>query len=455
MVFAKTKMCKFHILGMCAQGDQCRFAHNKSELSAPPDLSCTKLCKKLLSTGSCEDPTCRYAHNREQLRQWPSTNEPTQNTVEAAPMRQMQQEHGSADHQAFNQLQSQYDYLTWQSSMMQLMSDQIQAGLPRGMQMRVLAPCQFEFAPMSTQANAGACHMMTGAVSQETQVPEDPFVPAWGSMHQQEKKKYNNRGAQVIAPEDKKDNCVTMPAKQSNPVSQARVTSCSNGAEERVVIKNTFLDIEESRAPKSGLTRPGTWAGALCALAAESQVTADRDEDPHETLTCSDVVPPVPATLTAKGLGCVPEEKHTFLRQMSRAESCDASTEATVVEKRMLGCHVEASGLSSSSSMSSNLSLLGEASYGGPVPAKGNDHLSIQQNPATSADFDVEPGADSFERGDSPKQSVELDPASASNLFCAGGLVIKNTFLDYDAHETKVGLRSVRTCAGRLDAMDS
>jgi len=67
-VFGKTKLCKFHILGMCMKGTTCGFAHNSEEMRAPPDLSCTKFCKSLINTGACNDPQCKYAHNQEELR---------------------------------------------------------------------------------------------------------------------------------------------------------------------------------------------------------------------------------------------------------------------------------------------------------------------------------------------------------------------------------------------------
>eukprot|EP00441_Pelagodinium_beii_P042064 CAMPEP_0197637630 /NCGR_PEP_ID=MMETSP1338-20131121/12795_1 /TAXON_ID=43686 ORGANISM="Pelagodinium beii, Strain RCC1491" /NCGR_SAMPLE_ID=MMETSP1338 /ASSEMBLY_ACC=CAM_ASM_000754 /LENGTH=579 /DNA_ID=CAMNT_0043210069 /DNA_START=72 /DNA_END=1808 /DNA_ORIENTATION=- len=72
VIFSKTKMCKFHILGACSKGAGCKFAHQKYELQSLPDLACTKLCKTLISTGSCEDPDCRYAHNRDQLKEMPN-----------------------------------------------------------------------------------------------------------------------------------------------------------------------------------------------------------------------------------------------------------------------------------------------------------------------------------------------------------------------------------------------
>eukprot|EP00435_Cladocopium_sp_Y103_P018073 s735_g4.t1 len=76
VIFSKTKMCKFHILGACTKGAACKFAHQKEELQELPDLACTKLCKMLISTGSCDDPDCRYAHNRSELKEIPGLPSP-------------------------------------------------------------------------------------------------------------------------------------------------------------------------------------------------------------------------------------------------------------------------------------------------------------------------------------------------------------------------------------------
>ncbi|CAK9040917.1 unnamed protein product [Durusdinium trenchii] len=76
VIFSKTKMCKFHILGACTKGVSCKFAHQKEELQELPDLACTKLCKMLISTGSCDDPNCRYAHNRTELKEIPGLPSP-------------------------------------------------------------------------------------------------------------------------------------------------------------------------------------------------------------------------------------------------------------------------------------------------------------------------------------------------------------------------------------------
>lgn len=71
-VFGKTKLCKFHILGVCSKGAECNFAHEAVELNQLPDLAKTKVCKALINTGHCDDPECRYAHNKEELRETPS-----------------------------------------------------------------------------------------------------------------------------------------------------------------------------------------------------------------------------------------------------------------------------------------------------------------------------------------------------------------------------------------------
>lgn len=88
-VFQKTKMCKFHIMGVCTQGNSCRFAHEREQLQSLPDLSCTKLCKTLIATGVCNNPDCCYAHNREELRAMPDElRRGTLDSVGGAPSHQ-------------------------------------------------------------------------------------------------------------------------------------------------------------------------------------------------------------------------------------------------------------------------------------------------------------------------------------------------------------------------------
>mmetsp|Transcript_53844 Transcript_53844/g.125232 ORF Transcript_53844/g.125232 Transcript_53844/m.125232 type:complete len:273 (-) Transcript_53844:120-938(-) len=66
--FSKTKLCKFELLGICAKGTHCPFAHTAGELRDLPDLRCTKLCFEILRTGHCSKWDCTFAHSREELR---------------------------------------------------------------------------------------------------------------------------------------------------------------------------------------------------------------------------------------------------------------------------------------------------------------------------------------------------------------------------------------------------
>lgn len=76
-VFGKTKLCKFHILGVCDKGAGCNFAHEASQLNNLPDLAKTRVCKVLISTGRCNDPDCLYAHSKDELREMPVVPEQT------------------------------------------------------------------------------------------------------------------------------------------------------------------------------------------------------------------------------------------------------------------------------------------------------------------------------------------------------------------------------------------
>lgn len=73
--FAKTKLCKFHLLDICSKGHLCPFAHGPRELRPLPDLSRTKLCLRLRTAGECTDPNCRYAHHKGELRSDPVRKE--------------------------------------------------------------------------------------------------------------------------------------------------------------------------------------------------------------------------------------------------------------------------------------------------------------------------------------------------------------------------------------------
>eukprot|EP00440_Ansanella_granifera_P007643 gb/GFBE01008271.1/.p1 GENE.gb/GFBE01008271.1/~~gb/GFBE01008271.1/.p1 ORF type:complete len:345 (+),score=62.29 gb/GFBE01008271.1/:1-1035(+) len=64
-----TRLCKFHLSGVCARGEACNFAHSQSQLVAAPDLKKTRFCVSVFSGLPCPDgPGCTYAHDESELR---------------------------------------------------------------------------------------------------------------------------------------------------------------------------------------------------------------------------------------------------------------------------------------------------------------------------------------------------------------------------------------------------
>jgi len=63
----KTKICMYHLKGMCQYGSDCTFAHSSAELQSTPDLWKTRLCKAY-AEGGCNDPECGFAHGESELR---------------------------------------------------------------------------------------------------------------------------------------------------------------------------------------------------------------------------------------------------------------------------------------------------------------------------------------------------------------------------------------------------
>lgn len=69
-VFRKTRMCRFHELGICMRGDSCDFAHDIAELHPRPDLYRTRLCVSFVRKGRCRaGESCKYAHSQAELRE--------------------------------------------------------------------------------------------------------------------------------------------------------------------------------------------------------------------------------------------------------------------------------------------------------------------------------------------------------------------------------------------------
>jgi hypothetical protein len=62
----KTKLCIYHTQGLCTLGENCKFAHNVSEMREAPNLTKTQLCKAFMN-GYCRNQNCNYAHGEAEL----------------------------------------------------------------------------------------------------------------------------------------------------------------------------------------------------------------------------------------------------------------------------------------------------------------------------------------------------------------------------------------------------
>eukprot|EP00746_Dinoflagellata_sp_MGD_P078775 gnl/MRDRNA2_/MRDRNA2_31474_c0_seq1.p1 gnl/MRDRNA2_/MRDRNA2_31474_c0~~gnl/MRDRNA2_/MRDRNA2_31474_c0_seq1.p1 ORF type:complete len:475 (-),score=89.44 gnl/MRDRNA2_/MRDRNA2_31474_c0_seq1:174-1598(-) len=64
----KTKLCRYHMKGLCKHGNDCRFAHGSSQLVQPPNLHKTRMCPDFLAGKQCTNPNCTFAHDESELK---------------------------------------------------------------------------------------------------------------------------------------------------------------------------------------------------------------------------------------------------------------------------------------------------------------------------------------------------------------------------------------------------
>jgi len=65
----KTKLCRYHMKGLCKHATECRFAHGPSELAELPNLQKTRMCPSLLANGQCDNPdSCTFAHHESEIK---------------------------------------------------------------------------------------------------------------------------------------------------------------------------------------------------------------------------------------------------------------------------------------------------------------------------------------------------------------------------------------------------
>mmetsp|Transcript_34353 Transcript_34353/g.75045 ORF Transcript_34353/g.75045 Transcript_34353/m.75045 type:complete len:150 (+) Transcript_34353:1-450(+) len=63
--FSKTKLCKFHMAGLCRRGERCTYAHFQEQLVLNPDLRFSKPCNSFFFKGFCKwGNECTFLHSR-------------------------------------------------------------------------------------------------------------------------------------------------------------------------------------------------------------------------------------------------------------------------------------------------------------------------------------------------------------------------------------------------------
>eukprot|EP00448_Togula_jolla_P010399 CAMPEP_0170594812 /NCGR_PEP_ID=MMETSP0224-20130122/14203_1 /TAXON_ID=285029 /ORGANISM="Togula jolla, Strain CCCM 725" /LENGTH=243 /DNA_ID=CAMNT_0010918901 /DNA_START=57 /DNA_END=788 /DNA_ORIENTATION=+ len=61
--FFKTKLCAFHLAGICKKGSRCTFAHGKEQLETQPEVACSRPCRSFSIKGSCKKgDACTFRH---------------------------------------------------------------------------------------------------------------------------------------------------------------------------------------------------------------------------------------------------------------------------------------------------------------------------------------------------------------------------------------------------------
>lgn len=218
----------------------------------------------------------------------------------------------------------------------------------------------------------------------------------------------------------------------------------------RIVVKNTFIELESGASPSGDLPRVlpprnNTWGAGLNALGA-NLLEDDEDEDeeepqaaPAKTLTPSPVCELRPAKQNSPplrpapgGLHCVPE--HNRLngagRQVSECSEASAASGDAPGEKRYQDTPLDGGnkGFSPISS-ASNLSTLDE------LPEV--DQAGEEEKELTRAEARETRGTTS------PNSKLQQD----------FGISVKNTFLEIEGEKEVASLRMVQTAAGNLYSM--
>mmetsp|Transcript_104439 Transcript_104439/g.184145 ORF Transcript_104439/g.184145 Transcript_104439/m.184145 type:complete len:400 (-) Transcript_104439:546-1745(-) len=183
-----------------------------------------------------------------------------------------------------------------------------------------------------------------------------------------------------------------------------------HGDTSNLVVKNTFYDVPQSPITPA-IHHSSTWAGSLNAIASQEKLPTEWED---------------------AGLY---EGSQDYQRQAS-----DASTASSIgnlppaCEKRMQDTPIFAAGMGTPHPSEQELDTVYEGDLtptGGDLADNGND---LDEHPA---------------QRQMPRQFSDMPRQFSEGL---DGVTVKNTFLEFAPEQPFVGMRAVRTAAGRLDS---
>jgi hypothetical protein len=504
IIFQKTKMCKFHILGACSKGSGCKFAHQKEELCAPPDLSCTKLCKTLISTGSCNDPECSYAHNRDELREMPGVD----NSLLFAALKEEEEAVLAARASEHQQLLFQHHQQTelQQQLKQKLSALQSTATVPLAVPLMAMsagnaqlqasyASGQFVYSPVQmvsqpellqlwtrlSMASSAASNEPPQQVSQATvecrERPLQQQTQPKGHVSAQKNKLVNLKKAnlpqplqpgQVPAAAASTSQRKPLQLKPPQRLQQMKETKVEGTQRLHETSSVTERVVQEVKQKALGLSVIGKDDSRLVVKNTFYDLV-DESEEPAQTWHRNNT--------WGAGLSSLGQEDHgaedsdeDFENEPRSFSAAQASSQpsgrqrlglAAVPERRCTFGRQE----SEASETSTDAPPHPEKRYqdtpvrGEICSTRASPQSPVDSSPRSLSTLDEVPETDRSDNEDSPRRgrkaigAKETAPSPNTKIQQDFGVVIKNTFLEIDDHEPPSKLRVVRTAGGRLDSM--
>jgi len=451
-VFERTKMCKFHILGVCTKGQSCRFAHDRMELQSLPDLQRTKLCKTLISTGECTNPACRYAHNKEELRFMPGMQNTPQIPIacnqelapRAAPM--PAPDPGmpkSAVHQvAFDS--------AMQAAIMQV-GQAAQAHAVEAARLQALA-AQLQAGGIGAGAMCGTTPFFSGGAFVGAGLDPEAFAEQMGP----------NAPYADPATHDLLLGLGETTAVQGLPVWRSEQSSMAPA--------DVHSTVAAGAEPEAG----DGWATAMSRVLGDEPVQI-RPETLRSLSSNSLVLlaggtddesfPGTPEGPTPQAMS---KRQGYLLRKVSEESTCQGAekrsqdTPLSDDEPEDIKANLAEAVGADPSSLQRSSPDVGEHPTTSALPLAAHTQANSDADSTeriaegghdtqdgTLDGSDLAPGADA-EEDDVGRRSMT---ASLAETLSASGITVKNTFLDFKPQEARTALRSVQTAAGRLDLM--